>query len=200
MTDHDIPSAGPTAPATGAPPRRCGRGRRGLLPVLGLLVIGGAIGAFAGKAFSHGPLGHFHHGPGLIQIAAPGAPIDPARVDEMATRMSKHLGVEVDATAEQQAKLTAISRAAVQDLLPLREKMQAGRKQLVDLLTAPTVDRAAVEQLRTQQMSTIDEIGKRLSAAVADGADVLTPDQRKRLAERIQQAREHRGWAPWHRG
>jgi Spy/CpxP family protein refolding chaperone len=52
------------------------------------------------------------------------------------------------------------------------------------------IDRAALEQLRAQQMQRMDFISKRILAAVEDAADVLTPEQRLKFAEHLR-ARMH---------
>jgi Spy/CpxP family protein refolding chaperone len=185
----------PAAPTS----RTCGRGRA-RLAIAGVLLAGAAIGAVTTKAFSHGFMGRHHSPPGLAMLAAAPGPIDPAAVDEHAGRMARHFGVEVDATKDQQDKLTAIVRAAAKDLLPYRDKMQASRKQGVDLLTAATVDKDALEKLRAEQLANMEVVSKRISQALAESAEVLTPEQRKKLAERIEHFREHRGWGPWRRG
>ena len=184
------------------PARRLYGRKRAVVAVTGVLLAGAAVGAIATKAFSHGmQFGHHRHGPaGIAMLAAAPGPIDPATADEHATRMSKHFGIEVDATAEQQEKLTTIVRAAVKDLLPLREKMQSARKQGVDLLTAPAIDKDAIEKLRAEQASNFEAASKRVSQALVDSAEVLNPDQRKKLADRVAQFREHRGWGPWRKG
>lgn len=181
--------------------RGCGRGR-GVFAVAFLLLTGAAVGSIASKAFSHGHFGHgMHHGGSVLtQIAAPGKAVDPAVAEARAERMARHLGVEVDATKEQQEKIDGIVKAAVKDLLPLREKMQGARKDVVDLLSAASIDKSAVERIRGEQMSSADAATKRLSQAIVDIAEVLTPEQRKKAADRIQAFREHRGWGGWHKG
>ena len=74
--------------------------------------------------------------------------MDPARMDEHVERMVKHLAVEVDATPEQKDKLTAIAKSAAHDLAPLRGNMKRARQQVIDLMSAEKVDRAAIENLR----------------------------------------------------
>src|SRR5262249_1499961 len=104
--------------------------------------------------------------------------------------------IEIDATADQQSKLQGIVKAAVKDLFPMREKMQAARQQARDLLTQPSVDRAAIEKLRTEQMATLDTISKRLAQALGDAADVLSPEQRKKINDFLPPPGAH--WRPWH--
>jgi Spy/CpxP family protein refolding chaperone len=127
----------------------------------------GALGLLAGaSAFAQG---RRHHG---------------AMDDERIERFIKHLAVEVDATAEQQQKLTEIAKGAAHDLAPLRSQSQELRKQGIALFTAATVDRNAVEQLRVKRMQNADAVSRRMTRALTDSAEVLTPEQRKKAAER----------------
>ncbi|VCU08071.1 hypothetical protein RHODGE_RHODGE_01138 [Rhodoplanes serenus] len=99
--------------------------------------------------------------------------------------MVRHLAVELDASTEQQEKLRTIVRAAVKDVLPVREKMRAARGQARDLLLAQTVDRAGIEKLRAEQMALADATSKRVAQALGDAAEVLTPEQRRKLEDRM---------------
>lgn len=109
--------------------------------------------------------------------------------EERIERMVKHFGVEVDATDEQKAKLTEIAKAAAKELQPLRAKVREARKQGMELLAAPTIDRGAIERLRAEQIQAADAASKRMIQALADVAEVLTPEQRQKLAERMQKRR-----------
>src|SRR5262245_15541520 len=132
-------------------PRR-GRGRFAL--VLILVGLGGALaGGVATNACGQGPMWHMR--PFM------GDAFDPAQIDRRVERVIKHLAVEADATAEQQTKLVAIAKGAVNDLLPLREKLHANREKAFDLFTAPTVDRAAIDRLRGEQLALAETASKR---------------------------------------
>lgn len=182
-------------PTVGQPtaPRR---GRR-VVTITAIALVGALTGAVATKALSHG-FGHHHwrHGGGFHLM---GGPVDPAAASKHAARAAKHLGVEIEATAEQQEKLVAIAKSAAQDLLPVREKIREARTRGLELMTQPSVDRAAVEQLRAEQMANMEAASKRLASALADAAEIMTPEQRKVLAERIQEFRDHR-WRGWRKG
>jgi periplasmic protein CpxP/Spy len=106
-----------------------------------------------------------------------------ALVEAHADRMVRHLSIEIDATAEQQDKLRAIVRDAVKDLLPMREKLMAARATARELLTQQTIDRAAIEKFRADQIAFHDAASKRLVQAVADAAEVLTPEQRRKIGD-----------------
>ncbi|WP_181161217.1 Spy/CpxP family protein refolding chaperone [Labrys okinawensis] len=139
-----------------------------------VLVLGGAMAA--GIALGAGGLaaaavmggGGWHHGPRLERI-------------QNFVRMSLD---SVAATSEQEAKVHDIIAAAYTDLAPKPEDRAAFRKQAVDLLRAPTIDKAAVEKLRSDFVARTDAKSKRFVEAVLSVADVLTPEQRAKLADR----------------
>ncbi len=92
---------------------------------------------------------------------------------------------DIDATDQQQERVNAIVAAAVDDLFRLRQQHQANQAALHALLTGATIDRAALEETRKSEMALADEASKRLVQALADVSEVLTPDQRQALAERV---------------
>jgi periplasmic protein CpxP/Spy len=205
MSEHDPMPAIPTS----APPDR--RSRKKAAYIGAALVLGvAAIGAFAGSSFSQGlrhglvnvpdtaasaasfegRFGEF--GPGWAS-ALPNSVIE-VFIDARAGRMIRHLAVEIDATTEQQDKLQAIVRGAVKDLLPVRDKMLAARAAGRDLLTQQTIDRPALEKLRADQIATHDAVSKRLVQAVADAAETLTPEQRRKISDMVSSG----GWDAEH--
>jgi len=167
---------------SGQRPRRRFFRRAAIATLIGGIAAGIGIKAFAqGGGFGGWRCGGFMAGP-----------LDPARVDEHLERMLKHLYVEIDATDEQKQKLAPIVKQAAKDLLPLREKMQAARKQAIELLTGDTIDRGAIEALRAEQFQLAEQASRRVVQSLADAAEVLTPAQRKELAARVEKHRS--GW------
>jgi Spy/CpxP family protein refolding chaperone len=112
--------------------------------------------------------------------------MDPERAARFTDRMADRIVSAVDGTPEQKAKIATIAQAAMTDLMPMREKARAGRQRGLELLRAPSVDRAAMEALRAEQIALADGASRRVVQALADTAEVLTPEQRARLAERMQ--------------
>jgi Spy/CpxP family protein refolding chaperone len=109
--------------------------------------------------------------------------MSPAAMDAHIDKMVEVCGAS--ASADQKARLSAIAKAAVNDLRPAHEELRQGHVRLHELLAAPVLDRAALEQLRASQMQRMDAISRRMLAAVEDGADVLTPDQRRQCVTRL---------------
>jgi Spy/CpxP family protein refolding chaperone len=109
--------------------------------------------------------------------------MDPAHAEKRMEHMIDHL--VPDATPEQKTRLSAIAKSAMADMKPMREQMRAARADSKKLLAQPTIDRAAIEAARVKQMALQDARSKRMSKAMADAAEVLTPAQRAKVAERM---------------
>ncbi len=96
---------------------------------------------------------------------------------------------QVNATPEQKQKVTQIAQNAFSELRPLREQRRAVQAQLATLLKAETIDRAALDKLRMEQITTAEAVTKRLGQAIAEAAEVLSPAQRQQLVERWESRR-----------
>jgi periplasmic protein CpxP/Spy len=95
-------------------------------------------------------------------------------------------------TPQQKDRLMAIATAALTELRPMREQLRQSRRAGLDLLAAPVVDRRALEQLRATQMQVADAKSRRMVQAMAEAAEVLTPEQRVKVAERMKQRMDRR--------
>jgi len=188
MTDQTNPP-GPSP----APTRSSGRTATFVVALIAVALVAGTAGNMLSTAFGQG-FGWHHRGwhDGVF-----GGPLSPAQIDDRIERMTKHAAIELDASADQQTKLAGIFKAAVGDLRPLREKAQAARAQAVTLLTAPTVDRTAIERLRAEQIALAETASKRIAQALSDAAEVLNPEQRKKIAVWLESGGP---WWRWHRG
>jgi protein CpxP len=144
--------------------------RRGFFKLAGAAAL---LAGTAGTAYAHRRDG----------FAA--GPLDPEHLE----RMLRHLYAEIDATEAQKQKLAPIVQDAARDLGPLREQARAARRRGMELLSAPSVDRNALEALRVEQIQTADAASRRLTKALADAAEVLTPAQRKTVAARFARRR-----------
>lgn len=156
--------------------------RRNVVWIAVLVVVAGVTGAAAASAFNGPGFGpgfpvRWHHGFG--------GPMDPAQIEDRADRMVRHAAIELDATNEQQDKLRAIVKSAVKDILPMRERAQAARNKARDLLTQDKVERADIEKFRSEQAVLADAFSKRIAQAIGDAAEVLSPEQRRKLADRL---------------
>ncbi len=145
--------------------------RRRFFKLAGLTTAAAGLGALAFGALAHGRRG------------ARG-PIDPAKMEQHLDRMLQHMYVEIDATDAQKQKLDPIVKQAAKDLAPLREQVREARREGVKLLSADSIDRGAIERFRVQQIGATDAASRRFTQARGDVAEVLTPEQRRKLAAR----------------
>jgi protein CpxP len=96
----------------------------------------------------------------------------------------------VNATPEQRTQIQQIMQAHAGEMRAQREAGRALREQAMSLFAQPTVDANAVEMLRQKQLAMHDAASKRMSTAMLEISRVLTPEQRKQMAEHISQRRE----------
>ncbi len=109
-------------------------------------------------------------------------------------RMERMLDM-VKATPEQRAQIKPIVEAARTDMKAIHESGGSLREQGAALFAQPTVDALAVEALRQKMLAQHDQASKRMSLAMIEVSRVLTPEQRKLMADRMAQRRgmmEHR--------
>jgi protein CpxP len=166
------------------------RSRRGFLGglaigILGAGLVGFAIGATMPAAEAAlGALAHggFHHD----------GPPTPEKAREHAEFVVSFALHRLDATGAQEEQVQKIVRSAIDELFPVVEKHHANRDQLRAILGGATIDRSALEKLRSDELALADEMSRVVVSAVADTAETLTPAQRTTLLERLERFRHHR--------
>lgn len=170
----NTPSAAVSAstPAAGALRRRA---------AAALLALGGLAGAALVQAQpapapASGPMHGHHH--------MHGGPMGGRAVERMLDR--------VNATAEQRTQIRAVldaARAEQRAQAPARRQLH---EQALALLAQPTIDTAALENLRQQQLVQHDQASQRQLRTMVEVANVLTPQQRAQIAQEMRQrAAEH---------
>jgi len=151
------------------------------------VVTGGLLASLlAGGA---GMYAHAHPGRGGWFGADRGA-VDPTIVGERAAFATDWILHRIEASEEQRHQVHAIVQAAVQDLWPLRDQHHQYRQALRAALTQPTINRDTLGEIRRAELHLADAASSRLVEAMADAAEVLTPEQRATLADLA---------ARWHR-
>jgi Spy/CpxP family protein refolding chaperone len=91
----------------------------------------------------------------------------------------------IDANEVQQEKVNKVLDGAIDDLFRLKEQHQANREAFAAQLGGNSIDRAALEEIRKSEMTLADEASRRFVQAMADVAEVLTPEQRQALLEHV---------------
>lgn len=131
--------------------------------------IGAAGEARATRGFfgrGHGPHGH-----------------GPEAAREHAELAAEWLLRSVDASDQQQARVREVVGASLAALGPLADQHRAHHQALVELLAQETIDRAALESLRSQELGLAEQASRTLTASIAEIAEALTPAQRAELLE-----------------
>jgi periplasmic protein CpxP/Spy len=91
----------------------------------------------------------------------------------------------IDANEVQQEKVNKVLGGAIDDLFRLKEQHQANREAFAAQLGGASIDRAALEEIRKSEMALADDASRRFVQAMADVAEVLTPEQRQAFLEHV---------------
>jgi Spy/CpxP family protein refolding chaperone len=149
---------------------------RGLKRLAAGVVI--AVTASIGLTALAQPMPGGHHGgfggPGMFM----GSP-------EHIGRAVDHVLDGVNATDAQRTQIKQIVTQAAADLKAQRDAGRALHERSMQIFTAPTVDAAAAESVRQQMLTQHDTASRRVLQAMLDISRVLTPEQRAKLAERM---------------
>lgn len=138
-----------------------------------LLLLAGLVTVpFAVAAAGHGWQGSCHDAPRSAEELR-------AHMDKGADRLLGH----VDATDDQRAQVDVVLDGLAPKLFDLKAEKDALHEDAVAVLGAPTVDRAALEEVRQDGLALADTASKELVDAIAQVAAILAPDQRTQLLE-----------------
>lgn len=146
------------------PPAKPAWGRRLVIGgVAAVVVIGAGVAAFAA---GDGP-GHWR---GKFMRGFMEYRIEQALTD-------------AGASADQKDKIKALFKTTMDEVRPDRGERKEMREQVIKLLEAPTIDRNAIETLRAKHVAEMDAKSKTIAKAIGDAAEILTPEQRKKLVD-----------------
>ncbi len=157
-----------------SPPVVASRLRRRWWVLLAIPLAAGALSASVARARGFGG------GPG------------EGRGPFMQERMD-HLLTAAGATDAQRAQIKAIWEPLRQQLKALHKQHGELHHQMGEAVAAPTIDPSHIEQLRRQSMQTMDKISAVMTQGIVASAEVLTPDQRKIVLQKIEEHRGHHG-------
>jgi periplasmic protein CpxP/Spy len=183
MSEHNPVSpagVGPSDPQPATPKRR--------RFVTGL-VAGGLLGGLMATTFgawssNHGGPGGWHGGGRWCR-----ASMGPEAQRERAEFATDWMLNKVNATDAQRSQIKAIVAATLEDLMPVRDEHRQHREAFLAALTQPNVDRATLEDLRRAELQLAESASQRIVTALAEVADVLTPEQRAELVKMVERFR-----------
>jgi len=139
---------------------------------IGMTTVGLGLAAGHTRLFSLGHGGH-HFGQASARL----------HVEFVVDRVLK----VAEATPAQREKVDAIVERAFAEHGRVREQHEALHAEALEIFSAPTVDRERLEGLRAKHMQAAEEGSRHITAVLADIADVLTPDQRQKVAAHVRQ-------------
>ena len=149
------------------------------LMAVGVLAAAAVMAPFAQAQMHRPDMGGGHHGgPGMMMFGG-----SPERIG----RAVDHMLDGLNATDAQRTQIKQIATTAAADLKAQRASARDLHEKSMQLFAAPTVDAAAAEALRQQMLAQHDQASKRVLQAMLDASNVLTPEQRAKLGERMKQ-------------
>ena len=172
---------GPTSGPSGQPPHPGGSrhyGRRVRFGIAAAMLVGvgvvtGALGTVAVNAVAGGGW-HGHHG------HRHAFSLEEAK-DKAQNKVAWLAGM-IDATDEQRDALSEIADRLADDVYPMVETHRTNKRAFIETMLRTEFNREALMQLRADEMALIDAASLDVVEALADAAEVLTPEQRKQLA------------------
>jgi len=161
--------------------RSTARSARPLRKLALFAAVFGGLAATLGALAQTAAVGGMHHAAHHAH-AANASPADmAAHIDEIL----QHVYLETSATPAQQAQIAPLVQSTATDLMQLHTQFHQEHAHMLALLTADPIDRSALESARVAQLNMADQASKELVQLLADTANVLTPTQRKALAEKL---------------
>ncbi len=144
----------------------------------GLLVLGVAAavsGCWGHRGFGHH--GHRHE-------------FSPERLRHHVTWMLRR----ADASDDQTDRIVAILEETHNAIQTQRDQHRGQHEAWLAALTGDRVDRDALEELRANGMTSLEQVSREITGALAEVAEVLTAEQRRELAEELENFHSfHRG-------
>ena len=156
---------------------RLGRRARMTVAIVTLVGAGAVLGA--GATAQAARMGGWH-GMGHHWSARTEEQVRERALDKAAWVLGR-----IDASPEQETRITAIVSALVGELYGLRGEHRDHRRQLIAELARPQVDREVLEKIRTKEMALADSASRTILNAIADTTETLTIEQREELAAMI---------------
>ena len=158
--------------------------RQGPMLVMRLMAVSVFVVAAVAATVSAHAQGH--HGPGMGGGAHGAMTMFDGPPGQIG-RAVDHMLDGLNASAAQRSQVKQIAMAAAADLKAQHEATRGMREKGMQVFTAPSVDAAAAETLRQQMSAQHEQASKRRLQAMLDIAKVLTPEQRAKIGERMQE-------------
>ena len=130
-------------------------------------------------------------GVGALTLTAFRGHGDPAHMDQMVERRLTKMLDTVQATDAQRQQITAIKDKVLADGKALRAAHQGTHEQLLALWKSDQPDVAKVHALVDARADAMKKFADEVADAMIQVHGILTPDQRAKVADQIQQHHPH---------
>ena len=120
----------------------------------------------------------------------PGHHRDPARVAAFVTERVEDALDDLDATPAQREKILAVKDRLLAEGTKLRADREALHAELLAAWKAETVDRARLHAIVDQRIEALRALAHSAADGAADAHDVLTPEQRAKVAKKVERRME----------
>lgn len=154
-----------------------------LTPATGRAQAAAPAAAEPAASAAPAPRPRMPHGPGMPRHGHPMAPPETAGWMPMHGPGFERLLERVGATPEQRSQIRQIRDAERAELRGEHEAARALHAEGARIFSADTIDVAAAEALRQKMLAHHDKVSHRHLQAMIDIANVLTPAQRRELAQ-----------------
>jgi Spy/CpxP family protein refolding chaperone len=148
----------------------------------------GPMMAGSGPMAGHGPM-MGSHGGGMM-MGGHGAMMGDHGPGAMMGGMMYRLLDRVNATPEQRTQIQQIMTRMRSEMQAEHDAGRGQRDEAMALFAQPNIDAAAAEALRQKMQARHDAASKRMLQGMLEIAKVLTPEQRKQMAEFSRQRRD----------
>jgi Spy/CpxP family protein refolding chaperone len=116
-------------------------------------------------------------------VAHRGGPDASGRSEKHTERHTDRLFDRIKATPEQREKIRSVMSNSKVDMRAQHQARMDNKKAMSAALAAATIDRAAIEKLRSAQLAQVEAQSKKRTDTMIAIAEVLTPEQRQEMAK-----------------
>ena len=114
-----------------------------------------------------------------------------AGMDKMISARIAKLEDAIQATPDQRTQIDQSKQTILNAFKHEAENRKQNHGQLIQMLTADKLDTSALYAMANQHAQSIQDLSKVIVPEIQKIHDVLTPQQRKMLAQKVQQMHEH---------
>ncbi len=110
--------------------------------------------------------------------------------EQRADRMMGEIAAKLDLNDRQKEKINEIKQEFLARVPAMQQTRQETFDQMITLMRSPSIDKNRLNQLAARNRASADDLISFIFAKYAEFHDVLTPEQREKAADQMEQWRE----------